>query len=146
MSQLTTEQMVKIGIGVFVLLIVVIGVGLFFRENIFGFFTGLGPEQGREIDLTSPYYKSCLEQKNIVAVKEFQGRDITFVGETSADYFISTDGGKIYGYRLGIGWIGFTAGNIVDGQVNIVDSYKQDVKLSKLDGAEYVQGVFCRVP
>jgi hypothetical protein len=41
MSELTVEQLIKIIIGILVVVAVVIGVYLFFRESILGFFKNI---------------------------------------------------------------------------------------------------------
>ncbi len=45
MSQLTTEQLVKIIIGIFVFVAVIVGIYLFFRYNVISFFKGYTDEE-----------------------------------------------------------------------------------------------------
>jgi hypothetical protein len=43
MSELTTEQIIKIILGIFVVVVVIIGVYLFFKNQIIDFFNSLSP-------------------------------------------------------------------------------------------------------
>jgi len=44
MSELTTDQLVKIILGIFVVVAVAVGLYLFFKEKIIGFFNGISVE------------------------------------------------------------------------------------------------------
>ena len=41
MSELTTEQLIKIILGIFVVVVVIIGLYLFFKDKIIAFFNGI---------------------------------------------------------------------------------------------------------
>src|SRR3989338_7604004 len=65
MSELTTGQIVKIVIGVLVLVVVLSGVYLVFKDSIISYFTGFAP--AHEVDTTTAFGKELVQDKNIIA-------------------------------------------------------------------------------
>ena len=65
MSELTTGQIVKIVIAVLVLVVVLSGVYLVFKDSIISYFTGFAP--AHEVDTTTAFGKELVQDKNIIA-------------------------------------------------------------------------------
>ncbi len=104
MTELTTDQIVKIGIAVLVLTVVVIGAIVGFRNYIFPYFKDLGPGE-REVDLSSPYYQQLIKDenlaglttkgsnKNFISVRRSFGSQQDFI---ETDYYFWKKSGEIY--------------------------------------------------
>lgn len=89
MAEITSEQIVKIVIAVFVLVVVLGGVYLLFKDKILSYFGDLTPKDNR--DFSSPYYKELLEnEKNLVATLTKKGKleYISLKGGVETNYYI----------------------------------------------------------
>jgi len=152
MTELTTNQIIKIVIAVFVLVIVVAGAYLSLKYYIIPYFRDLGPSEP-DVDASSPFYQECLKNKvayldkgyiNIFDKKDSSKSKLT-------EYYVKSI--KIYKYNTysaGWGWIADILQR--DTEVGIIESDGiikinndlGDADLKELNGATKVNNEICK--
>src|SRR3989344_3868091 len=86
MTELTTNQIIKIIIAVLVFVIVAVAVYWSFSNYIIPYFKGFGIEPP---DLTSQYYKELLKEENLVGFVEIERENkIRICGSPTNYYFV----------------------------------------------------------
>jgi len=102
MVELTTNQIIKITIGVIVLVFVIIAVSLSFRNYIIPYFNETFPDQ-RDVDLDTPYYQSLIKPENLVGVLQTldQKKNLIDINESgvwnrSTGFYYWKKSGEIY--------------------------------------------------
>lgn len=146
MSELTVNEIVKIVIGVLLLVVVIGGVYLVFKDRIVSYFTGFSPPH--EVDATSAFGQELIQDKNIVATLFLSSSSnyITLVGPPprQTQYYFVKNSDRIkkdIGVFSSLSWRGvFGADQEVGtidgtGKVVIVDVFLSDADLQKIRGA-----------
>lgn len=139
MAELTTEQIIKIVIAVLVLVVVLGGVYLIFRDKIFSYFGDLAPAE--EQDLSSPYYQELLKEQNLVARIASDAKErYIFVGEKKTSYYIKK--GTVYLHIKGLFDTHYFDKNVgtigKDNKIHIDKDELNDPTLQLINGAEKI--------
>jgi len=142
MSELTSGQIIKIVIAVFVLIIIIIGATLSFSNYIFPYFKDVGPGESR--DFTTPYYQNLIKDENLVGAtidkyEDDKGFFIKICQEVTNFYFYKKDQSQIWlndGAYFGDGKVGEVDNT---GVIKINDDYLKQFKvLNKIQNSEKI--------
>lgn len=143
MTQLTTDNIIKITIGVIVLAFVILGAVLSFNNYIKPFFDNLFPnEEEEQVDINTPYYQNLM--KNLIAFLDKDGI-INFVGQNSQIKDFRIEGEHIRKIKKGnwyYAWLNSKdpkVGEIVERIIKIDSKYRSDSVLMTLNDAEYIE-------
>jgi hypothetical protein len=140
MSELTTSQIIKIVIGVFVLAIVIIGVAMAWNNYIMPWFKGYTIEDKR--DLSTSFYQNLVNEKNVVAYMDEKGGGVLYLNNQKTDYYFTSNKREI---KEKMPWYKFDKGVAkVDNnfKINVNGEYLQkDSRLSAINGGELINNV-----
>lgn len=149
MSEMTTEQTIKIVIGVLIFVIVVFGIYVSFRNYVIPYFSGFSEKDSR--DFTTPYYKDLVNDNNRIASLDDAGA-IIFKGGDKTTYYFSKDRSNIYSGNNA--WYNRLVWN-TDIRIGVMDkNFKvliynqyltQDSRLGEINGAELVNNDLYKV-
>jgi len=100
--ELTTDNLIKIIIGVFVIVVVVLGVYFAMKSYVIPYFSGIGFEEPK-IDTNTEFGKQLLKDENLIGSLDKDGYFV-YQGTTTDIYFKE---GKIYIKKevFGLDWI-----------------------------------------
>ncbi|HLC52937.1 MAG TPA: hypothetical protein VJK03_00170 [Candidatus Nanoarchaeia archaeon] len=151
MAELTTEQIVKIVIGVFVLIVVITGAYFIFKERIHGYFSGLAGND--ELDLSIEAQQLLFVDKNIIGYVDERGerglfgtsKPISLTGtkgeKQRTSYYFWKNTGKIYEDKT---WRDILVGAIERGRININPEYLGRRELAAIHGGVWRSGAIYR--
>ncbi len=98
--ELTTENIIKIALGVFVIVTVVLGVYFAMNFYIIPYFSGIGFEEPK-IDINSEFGKELMKEENLIGTADNKGYFV-YQGTTTKIYFKKN---KVYLRETG--WFGW---------------------------------------
>ncbi|MDD5191839.1 MAG: hypothetical protein PHH54_04155 [Candidatus Nanoarchaeia archaeon] len=95
--ELTTENIIKIALGVFVIVMLILGIYLAMRSYIIPYFSGIGFEEPK-VDINSQFGKELVQEKNLVGTVDEKGYFV-YKGVKTEIYFQKD---KIYVKEYGV--------------------------------------------
>ncbi len=90
--ELTTENIIKIAIGVFVIVTIVLGVYFAMKFYVIPYFSGIGFEEPK-IDVNSEFGKELMKDENLIGTVDEKGYFVLKDGTKTDIYFKK---GKVY--------------------------------------------------
>jgi len=143
MAELTISQLIKMLLFVAVIVVVITGAYLGFRNYVIPYFEDLGPSE-RELDLSTPYYQDLMREENLAGVTVLKEGYLYFSvkegGATFGTSYYLDDGsiyiaeGEYFGFDEEIGEIDKSSGKI-----KIFDEWlDKDMLLKNIDGGEKI--------
>jgi hypothetical protein len=132
MVEITSEQIVKIVVAVLVLVVVLGGVYILFKDKILSYFSDITPRDNR--DFSSPYYTELLKPGNLVATLDREG--YIYIDNVKTKYYI-----KKNSIKLDVSWWLDKEVGVLgkDFKISIDEGWKKkDQILSSIDGSEKI--------
>jgi len=132
MVEITNEQIVKMVVAVLVLVVVLGGVYILFKDKILSYFSGMTSQDNR--DFSSPYYTELLKPENLVATLDSKG--YIYIDNVKTKYYIKKNSIKLdvpWWFDKEVGILG------KDFKISIDEEWKNKNNiLSSIDGSEKI--------